>query len=168
MEPAEGTASSSPPRCGPSPARPSTCSAEVEQPQPDDPEPDKTLDLWPGQSCTFYARADDPHPSGNDASGHGAWVNTSNPASNCPSRALVTVRLQAWECDVTYPYRCAWYTKETRTQTKYSDQQVAVHFPCRTSNRSSWRTRVTVRVPISGWLDKSDKDTNEKIIRCQT
>lgn len=29
-------------------------------------------EFWPGRSCTFYARADLPHRSGNDASGHGA------------------------------------------------------------------------------------------------
>ena len=139
---------------------------EVEQPQPDDSEPDETLNLWPGQSCTFYARADDPHRSGNDASGHGAWVNTSSPSSNCPSRAWVTVKLQVWWCWGVNPYECEWRTMETRTQTKYSKQRVAVHIPCRTYDRASWRTHVTVRVPISGWFDKSDSDSNTNVIKC--
>ena len=139
---------------------------EPDDPEPDDPEPDKTLDLWPGQSCTFYARADNPHRSGNNASAHGAWVNTSNPASNCPNTAQVKVQLQAWQCHPYNPFDCSWYTRAERTHTKYSEQQVTVRYPCSTFEEAGWRTRVTVKVTISGWFDKWNTRSNAKNIKC--
>ncbi len=143
---------------------------EIEQPEPSEPDLDPDLDdgflLWPGQSCTFYARADDPHRSGNDASGHGAWVNTSNPASNCPDTALVKVQLQAWQCHPYNPFDCSWYTRAERIHTKYSKQQVTVRYPCRTFEGAGWRTRVTVKVTISGWFDKWNIRSNVRNIEC--
>ncbi len=139
---------------------------EVEQPSPSTPDPDVHAQSWPGRSCTFRAEAHDPHRSGNDASGHGNWVNTSNPRSHCPSKAFVTVKLQAWLCMDQYPYTCKWVTQATRAHWKYSGQQVAVHFPCTTSQSASWRTYTKVKVPISGWFDKYDTATNEKVVRC--
>lgn len=140
---------------------------EVEQPLPGDLESDTVLNLWPGQSCTFFARADNPHVSGGDASGHGAWVNTSNPASNCPNTALVRVQLQSWQCHPYNPFDCSWYTRAERTQTRYSGQQVAVHYPCNTLETAGWRTRVTVKVIISGWFDKWNTRSNVKNISCR-
>ena len=140
---------------------------DVEQPQPGDPDLDETLSLWPGQSCTFKARAHNPHRSGNDASGHGSWENTSNPASNCPNTALVRVQLQAWQCHPYNPFDCSWYTRAERTQTKYSGQRVAVHYPCNTFETASWRTRVTVKVIISGWFDKRNTRSNVKNVDCR-
>ena len=140
---------------------------EVEQPQPGDPDLDETLSLWPGQSCTFIVRPDDPHVSEGDASGHGAWVNTSNPASNCPNTARVRVQLQAWQCHPYNPFDCGWYTRAERTQTRYSGQQVAVHYPRDTFETAGWRTRVTVKVIISGWFDKWDTRSKVRNIDCR-
>jgi hypothetical protein len=122
---------------------------------------------WPGQSCTFRARPDNPHVSGGDASGHGAWENTSNPASNCPNTALVKVELQVWGCHPYNPFDCNWFTRAQRTQTKYSGQQVAVHYPCSTSDFAGWRTRVTVKVIISGWFDKWNTRSRVRNIACE-
>ena len=151
----------------------STASASGPGSEEVEPRPSDNSDLgdynwfWPGRSCTFYARADLPHRSGNDSSGHGAWVNTANPASNCPNRAVVTVELQAWECVSTDPFRCEWRTKKWKTLTRYSRQQVAVHYPCRTRETASWRTKVTVKVKIPNWFDKWDTDTRDNAFDCR-
>jgi len=140
---------------------------EVEDSEPSDPAVDDDYLLWPGQSCTFYARPDNPHVSGNDASGHGAWVNTSNPASNCPNTALVRVQLQAWKCHPRNPFDCSWFTMAERTETRYSGQRVAVHYPCNTFDTAGWRTRVTVKVVIPGWFDKWNTRSRARNIRCE-
>ena len=139
---------------------------EVEQPQPSKSALDDDPRRWPGQSCTFFARPDYPHVSGNDASGHGAWVNTSNPASNCPNTAQVRVQLQVWQCHPYNPFDCSWYTRAERTQTRYSGQRVAVHYPCSTLETAGWRTRVTVKVIISGWFDKWNTRSKVRNISC--
>ena len=139
---------------------------EVEDSEPGDPALDNLALLWPGQSCTFYARPDNPHVSRGDASGHGAWVNTSNPASNCPDTALVRVQLQAWKCHPYNPFDCSWFTMAERTQTRYSKQQVAVHYPCFTSETAGWRTRVTVKGTIPGWCDKWNTRSKVRNISC--
>lgn len=144
-----------------------TESDEVDPRSPDNSDLNSYNQFWPGRSCTFYARADLPHLSGNDASGHGAWVNTSNPANNCPNRALVTVKIQAWECVSTVPFRCEWRTKNVKALMRYSRQQVAVHFPCRTRQMASWRTHVTVKVEIPNWFDKWDTDTTDNVFSCR-
>ena len=106
----------------------------VAQEQPDDPGTgtdarEARWPSWPGRSCTFRARADNPHLSGNDASGHGTWVNTSNPLTECPKQAEVTVKLQAYGCWYVFPYPvCSWVTHGTRTEFVKSKGQVAVHY----------------------------------------
>ena len=122
---------------------------------------------WPGRNCDFDARAHDPHLSGGDASGHGSWVNTSNPRSECPSRARVTVRLEAKKCQYTNPLNCFWKTVKETTIMRYAKQQVAVHYPCHTTESTWWRTRVNVRVAIDGWFDKWDSDTNVRKLNCR-
>ncbi len=119
--------------------------------------------IWPGRNCKFDARAHWPHHSGNDASGHGNWENTSNPRGRCPSRAYVTVHLQSWGCLQVFPYTCHWRTQLTKTQYVRSRDQVPVHVPCELREPGSWRTRTVVKVPISGWLDKWDTDISPSI-----
>lgn len=123
-----------------------------EQPEPSRPEPgrdapasfrDIIAPLWPGQSCTFRARADNPHESGDDVSGHGAWVNTSRPSTNCPSQAEVTVEIQAFACWEEGPLtgNCVWIPQGSDTDTVYSKEQVSVHFRCHTTEETTWRTK---------------------------
>ena len=92
---------------------------------------------WPGRHCKFHARAGNPHPSGGDVSGHGTWVNSSNPMSRCPSHAQVTVKVQAHGCWYNaYPYPvCTWVTHGTKTRSVRSKQQVPVHYRCHTFER---------------------------------
>lgn len=122
--------------------------------------------FWPGRSCTFEAKADNPHLSSNklDASGKGAWVN----ASNCPNEADVTVELQAYICTEILFYRsCDWVTVGSNAGSKIPEDRVIARYPCLTKDEASWRTKVTVRVPISRWFDKTDTDTNVKNFNCR-
>lgn len=121
--------------------------------------------FWPGRSCTFKARADNPHPSGNDASGHGAWVDRSS--GDCPSEADVTVELQARWCQEGFFCVCDWTTVGTKTESKRSGEEVPVHYECHTTERTGWRTKTTVRVRISWWFDKKDTDTKVKNVNCR-
>lgn len=132
--------------------------------------------FWPGRSCVFEARADNPHPSTDrntglpDASGHGAWVNKSRPLSNCPDEAEVSIELQARGCwyvgDV--PINCRWVTLASDSGDRYSEQQIAVHAPpCDTLQDTLWRTKVTVKVRVSRWLDKRDAEENRQTIACR-
>ena len=121
--------------------------------------------FWPGRSCTFEARADNPHPSGRDASGHGAWED--NSSDNCPARADVTVELQARWCLEGYWLICDWITVGTKTENNRPDEQVAVHYRCHTTEDTTWRTKTTVRVRISWWFDKRDTDTKVKNVNCR-
>ena len=123
---------------------------------------------WPGRNCKFHAEAHWPHVSGNDASGHGNWVNTSNPKSRCPKRAYVTVRLQAHGCLQVFPYTCHWHTQASKTRKVRSGVQVPVHVPCGVREPGKWRTKTTVKVPIDGWFDKWDTEiSDEKWLNCR-
>ena len=70
-------------------------------------------------------------------------------------------------CQFTYPFSCEWVTQGTRRHTKYSGQQVPVHYQCHTNESTSWRTAVTVKVIISGWFDKWDTDAKLKSVNCR-
>lgn len=123
---------------------------------------------WPGRRCKFRAAAHWPHRSGNDASGHGNWVNTSNPASRCPDRAYVTVHLQAYGCLQVFPYTCHWHTQSSRTRHVRSRDQVPLHVPCDLTEPGKWWTYTVVRVPISWWFDKhANKTSDEKWLNCR-
>lgn len=138
----------------------------AEQSEPDD--AGTRSARWPGRNCKFYAEAHWPHRSGNDASGHGNWVNTSNPKSWCPNRAYVTAHLQAHGCLQVFPYTCHWHTQLTRTQHLRSGDQVPVHVPCGLREPGLWRTYTVVRVPINWWFDKwATKTSDEKWINCR-
>lgn len=156
---------------------PDATAPPVEQPEPSRSSPgrDATASFrdifiapfWPGRSCTFRARPDDPHLSSNheDASGHGAWLDTSD--NNCPATADVTVELQARWCQEGFFRVCGWITVGTKTESKSSGDQVPVHYRCHTTEETTWRTRVTVRVRISWWFDKRDTRTNVKNVPCR-
>lgn len=123
---------------------------------------------WPGRHCRFQAEAHWPHHSGNDASGHGNWTNTSSPKSRCPDRAYVTVHLQAYGCLHVYPYTCHWRTQLTKTKHARSEDQVPVHVPCERRVPGAWRTYTVVRVPIDGWFDKrATRASEEKQLNCR-
>lgn len=128
--------------------------------------------LWPGRSCTFEAKSHNPHMSttvSGDVSGHGEWVNTSDPLTNCPSRAEVTVEIQAFACweEGLLTGNCVWIPQGTKTESKYSGQQVAVHYRCHTTERTTWRTKTTVRVPISRWFDKRATHVKVEPVNCR-
>ena len=158
------TAASEP---GPDPATP----PPGEQPESSQPGPrdasrslrDIIAPFWPGRSCTFEARAHNPHPSGRDASGHGSWETP----GNCPARADVTVELQARWCLERLPFVCGWITVGTKTENNRPEEQVPVHYRCHTTEDTMWRTKTTVRVRISWWFDKRDTATNVKNVNCR-
>lgn len=132
-------------------------------------EPDAGAAFWPGRKCKFKARAHNPHKSSNgvDASGHGNWENTSKNKSDCPDKAEVTVELQAYMCrQVLFWWDCSWQTMAEKTAHKYSKRQVPVHYPCHSDSEAGWRTKVTVRVSISGWFDKTAVAYNSKNFKC--
>lgn len=120
-------------------------------------------------SCAFRARADDPHRSGSDASGHGAWVRDSVDPDDCPARIKVKVELQAYLCEELFGVIliCGWETVGSKTELKYERQQVSVHVPCRTFEEASWRTKVTASIHRKFWFDITRTDVNEDELYCR-
>lgn len=125
------------------------------------------LAAW--SSCAFHARADDPHRSGNDASGHGAWVRDSSDPDDCPDKIKVKVELQAYLCQELFGVIliCGWETVGSRTEEKYARQQVSVHVPCRTFEAAGWRTKVTASIHRQWWFDIKREDENEADLNCK-
>ena len=79
------------------------------------------------------------------------------------------MKLQAERCTVysaTWVY-CRWVTMAEKTQTKFAEQQVPVHYTCHTNESTRWRTHVKVKVRISWWFDKTDRDTDVGSVNCR-
>ncbi|CCF85303.1 conserved hypothetical protein [Nitrolancea hollandica Lb] len=91
--------------------------------------------------------------SGTQVSVHGYWKNKSG-AGTCPSKATVTVYLQAWYC-YDYPYSCYWATLTVDQEDVYagggSANRAAARWNCANNNTVGWRGYVDV--DLIGWSD---------------
>ena len=123
---------------------------------------------WIFSSCLHNGETDDLHYS-NSHSGsqqisvHG-WWNALN--DDCPEKADVWVKLQAWQCTVWHGYmHCEWGDL-TRSRTKRirqgggSSNWVNARHTCASAIRVSWRAVVDVDIP--GQIDGSERYYSRK------
>jgi len=114
-------------------------------------------------NCVYRTRGDDPHRSGDEVSVHGWWLRDSD---NCPSRADVTVYLQAAWCQD--PYGCHWTTLNSDSQRKRPGggrgRRVTVRDSCFTYEWTYFRNVVDVDIP--GERDPGDQVTKVKQVQC--
>ncbi|MFD7311960.1 hypothetical protein [Promicromonospora sp. NPDC059942] len=105
-------------------------------------------DVWAGK-CEYTGRGDYPHVTNREASVHGYWVRLSG---TCPSKARVTVDLQAYGCG---SIGCAWITQNTAEGTfapgSGTGRWATPHKACASTATVGWRGRVDV--DLSGKVD---------------
>lgn len=113
--------------------------------------------------CHYGTGADNPHKSGSEASVHGWWIKKNN---LCPSRADVTVWLQAAWCDA---WGCTWVTlnsgKARIRPGGGSGKRVTVRDACYSNEWTFYRNVVDVDIP--GTIDPPDKAYKVNQIQCR-
>lgn len=94
--------------------------------------------------CTYQQAIDDPHLSSGDTSVHGWWVKVSG---TCPSKATVTVYLQAYFCG---GGSCGWETLNHGQGDYYAGGG--------SGNRATARWTCSDTSPVVGWRGYVDVD----------